>query len=101
LVEDQAMTDIVERLHNYRPFNHFKDGPLVRDAAAEIERLRREVQEARAKALEEAREKLVRLQDWLLSPHFASNQPIGSAIERTAVGLAIREIDELMKGRAP
>lgn len=42
------MNDIVERLRNYRPFNHFRDGPLVSEAAGEIERLRREVQEARA-----------------------------------------------------
>jgi hypothetical protein len=46
--------DLVARLRAYEPYNHFKDGPLIREAADTIERLTIERDEARAAALEEA-----------------------------------------------
>jgi hypothetical protein len=41
-------TELVARLRAYEPYNHFKDGPLIREAADTIERLTRERDEARA-----------------------------------------------------
>jgi hypothetical protein len=35
-------TDLVARLRAYEPYNHFKDGPLIHEAADAIERLTRE-----------------------------------------------------------
>jgi len=39
-------TELVTRLRAYEPYNHFKDGPLIREAADTIERLTRERDEA-------------------------------------------------------
>jgi hypothetical protein len=39
--------DLVARLRAYEPYNHFKDGPLIREAADTIERLTIERDEAR------------------------------------------------------